>query len=205
MAGTELKDLTMPAADNEIILMVRGQLVGLGPLRRDLAPVYQRWVTDVRVHRTLALPGLPMSLEAELDWLDGALKSRDAVFTIYELASTRPIGNAGLHAIDHSDGTAEFGILIGEPDVWGKGYGTESTRLMLSYGFDVLGLHHIRLEVYANNERAWRAYERAGFRRAGVLRQAKRIGRERVDVILMDVLSDEFPRSHLHEIMHPTP
>ncbi|MDQ4044305.1 MAG: GNAT family N-acetyltransferase [Chloroflexota bacterium] len=195
----------MTAADDEIIVIVQGQLVGLGPLRRDLSPVYQRWVNDVRVHRTLALPGLPISLEAEMDWLDGALKSRDAIFTIYELATMRPIGNTGLHAIDHADGTAEFGIVIGEPDVWGKGYGTESTRLLLGYGFDVLGLHHIRLEVYANNERAWRAYERAGFRRAGVLRQAKRIGRERFDVILMDVLADQFPHSHLHEMMHPKP
>ena len=187
----------------EIIIAVRGELVGLGPLRRELAPVFQRWVNDVRVHRTLALPGLPMSLEAEMAFVEDALKSEDAIFTIYELETMRPIGNTGLHAINHADGTATFGIVIGEPDVWGKGYGTETTRLMVGYGFDVLGLHHIRLDVYASNERAWRAYERAGFKRAGMLRQAKRIGRERHDVIIMEALADEFPRSYLHEVMNP--
>jgi RimJ/RimL family protein N-acetyltransferase len=185
------------------ILMIQGDLVGLGPLRADLAEAYQRWVNELRVTRTLSLPSMPMTLEMEQGWLEGALRGGDAIFTIYELESMRPIGNTGLHGIDRHDGTASFGIMIGEPDAWGKGYGTEATRLILGYGFDVLGLYNIQLEVYANNARAIRAYERAGFKRIGSRRGARRIGRERCDVILMDVVADEYPRSHLHALMHP--
>jgi RimJ/RimL family protein N-acetyltransferase len=113
------------------------------------------------------------------------------------------IGNTNLFNVDLHNGTADFGILIGEPDAWGKGYGTEATRLMLDYAFDVLGLHNVQLQVYSNNERAVRAYQRAGFRRVGVRRAARKLGRERHDVIYMDAVASEHPHSHLYEVMHP--
>lgn len=189
----------------EVILTLRGSLVGLGPIRRDLAPLYQRWLNDLRVTRTLALPPAPMTLAAELEWVDATSTGRDPHFTIYELTTLRPIGTTGLRNVSHYDGTAEFGILIGEPDTWGHGFGTETTALVLSYAFDVLGLQHVKLEVYAHNERGIRAYERAGFRRAGLLRQAKRIGRERVDVLVMDALANDAGPGALHEVVRPWP
>ncbi len=191
--------------ESDVILTLRGSLVGLGPIRRDLAALYQRWLNDLRVTRTLALPPAPMTLAAELAWVDATAAGRDPHFTIYELATLRPVGTTGLHDVSYYDGTAEFGILIGEPDVWGRGFGAETTALVRSYAFDVLGLHHIRLEVYAHNERGIRAYERAGFRRAGLLRQAKRIGRERVDVLVMEALADDVGPGPLHEIVRPGP
>src|SRR5690606_35727569 len=103
--------------------------------------------------------------------------------------------------IDARRGTAEYGIVIGEKDAWGKGYGTEATRLMLAYGFDVLGLQNIMLRVYANNPAGVRAYERAGFRKVGVLRNAMPLGRVRVDEILMDAIPDDIPPSDLQRLM----
>lgn len=181
------------------LLIITGEKIGLGPLRKDLIDSYQRWINDLRVNRTLALPGMPMTREAEQQWLDRVLTdSTGAYFTIYELESKRPIGNTSLENINTADGTAEFGIVIGEPDTWGKGYGTETSRLMLGYGFDVLGLHNIMLQVYAHNQRGVRAYERAGFRTVGVRRGAKVAGRVRYDVILMDATADDVEPSSLH-------
>ena len=57
-------------------------------------------------------------------------------------------------------GTAEFFIEIGDKESWGKGYGTEVTRLVLEYGFTCLGLHNIFLWVFATHERGIRAYQR---------------------------------------------
>ncbi len=83
---------------------------------------------------------------------------------MYELATQRPIGTAGEFDVDHRRRTAKFGIAIGERDCWGKGYGTEATRLVLDYGFVALGLHNVWLWTVGPNERAIRAYARAGFR-----------------------------------------
>lgn len=188
--------------DHAPIIFLRGDTIGLGPLRRDLLTTYQRWVNNLLVTRTLQVPCRPLTEEGEQAWLDGALTSAtDATFTMYELTSMRPIGNLGLHNIDHLHGTADFGIVIGEPDAWSKGYGTEATRLMLAYGFDVLGLHNIQLEVFMHNPAALKAYERAGFKRIGVRRGAAKVGRERYDTVYMDAIADEFEPSPYHYLM----
>ena len=99
------------------ILNIEGDLVGLGPLRRDLLPLYQRWINDLGTMRTLGLAPLPMTSEKEQEWYDRQSKAEDDVpFTIYELETLRPIGNTGLHGVDHRNRSATFGILIGEPE-----------------------------------------------------------------------------------------
>ena len=45
--------------NEEPILNVVGELVALGPLRRDLLPLYQRWINDLGTMRTLGVPPLP--------------------------------------------------------------------------------------------------------------------------------------------------
>src|SRR5205807_2139134 len=122
------------------LINISGEKIALGPARRDLLPLYQRWINDFEVIRTLGARLRPMTWEAEEAWYEETSKS-DTLFTIYERATMRPIGNTGLHDIDHLHRTAEFGILIGEKECWGKGYGTETTRLMLDYGFNGPRLH----------------------------------------------------------------
>src|SRR5262249_33278215 len=113
-------------------------------------------------------------------------------FAIYERATMRPIGTAGLVSINHLNQTAELGIGIGERDCWGRGFGIEATRLVLDYAFNVLGLHNVMLRVFSYSERAIRAYRRVGFREIGRRRQAQRIGAQVYDVVLMDCLATEF-------------
>ena len=138
--------------DEEPILNVEGERVALGPLRRDLLLRYQRWINDLGTMRTLGLAPLPMTSEKEQDWYDRQSKAEeDAPFTIYERETLRPIGNTGLHGVDHRDRSATFGILIGEPDCRGKGYGTETTRLMLDYTFTALGLNNVMITVFEFN------------------------------------------------------
>lgn len=192
--------------DNDRLLVFRGEKIGLGPLRSDLLETYQRWINDPRVTRTLGLPTWPQSTESEKEWLDDALTSMNtANFTVYELASMTPIGNTALASINWANRIANFGIMIGEPDAWNKGYGTETTRLVLQYAFDVLGLVNVMLEVDDHNPGAIRAYQRAGFKQIGVRRGARLIGRQRHDSILMDATPDDLEPSALHRLMQEGP
>ena len=54
--------------------------------------------------------------------------------------------------------------MIGEPELWGHGYGTAATRALLRFGFRDLGLQEIRLSCHRSNRRALRCYEKVGFR-----------------------------------------
>ncbi len=101
-----------------------------------------------------------------------------------------PIGWSSLSRIDHRNGTAEFGILLGERR--GQGLGTEATRLTLDWGFTVLGLHNIMLGVAAWNQRAIWVYAKAGFRELGRRRGAGVTMGRRYDAVFMDLLASEF-------------
>jgi len=186
------------------VINIEGDLVALGPLRRELIPTYQRWINDLRTVRTLGIPPRPMTVEQETAWYDRmATAESETPFTIYERGTWRPVGNTGLHGLDFRNGTATFGILIGEADARGKGYGTETARLMLDFAFTALGLHNVMLTVYEFNVAARRAYAKAGFKEIGRRRQARWMGGRRWDEVYMDCLASEFESPVLAKIFAP--
>jgi RimJ/RimL family protein N-acetyltransferase len=175
-------------------LNIVGALVALGPFVRDGLALYYRWINDFEVTRYYLDTPRPQTLEERAAWYE-RLSADDPYnidFLIYELATMRPIGRVGLEDISYQHQRASFGILIGEKDCWGKGYGTEATRLTLDYGFRLLGLHNIMLSVSSANTAAIQAYTRAGFREIGARRECRREGDSTLDSIFMDCLSTEF-------------
>jgi diamine N-acetyltransferase len=191
-----------PQHQEQTIINITGEKVALGPLRRELIPLYQKWFNDFEGVGMNGLPLVPVTKEAEEARYERASKSEDQVFfTVYERPTLLPIGLCGLKRISSSHRTAEFLIYIGEKECWGKGYGTEATRLTLDYGFTALGLHNIWLTVFSFNERGQRAYKRAGFREAGRLREAYRLGGHAHDVIYMDCLATEFQSPVLRRLL----
>src|SRR5688500_11392438 len=119
--------------------------------------------------------------------------STDALaYCIAELPSWRLIGFTTFSSLDSDNGSVLFHITIGERDAWGRGLGTEATTLMLEHAFGRLGLHRVGLSVFSYNLRAIRAYEKAGFRMEGRLREAiSRDGRY-WDEVQMGILADEW-------------
>jgi RimJ/RimL family protein N-acetyltransferase len=86
-----------------------------------------------------------------------------------------------------------FRIALAGPHAFGRGYGTEATRLVLDFAFDTVGLHRVGLEVFDFNPRAQRVYEKCGFVREGVLRDALRWDGRRHDALAMSVLATDGP------------
>ena len=78
--------------------------------------------------------------------------------------------------------------MIGEKSAWGKGLGTEVTRYVLDYAFDALNLNRVHLTVLATNPRAIAVYEKLGFEREGVMRQAQFKRGAYIDVVVMGKL-----------------
>lgn len=173
-----------------------GQRVALGPLRLDLIPLYQRWFNDFATLATLDRLFRPTTTEQVAIWFErritGPPTQTHSVFTIWERAVRRPLGNAALQEIDPRNRTAELGIFIGEVDRRGLGYGTEASRLLLDFAFQVLGLHSVMLRVFAYNQAACRVYERVGFREFGRRRQCQFMDGRFWDVIYMECLAAEF-------------
>lgn len=73
----------------------------------------------------------------------------------------RLIGYADLADIRY--GTAEFGIAIGETDLWGKGAGPAAAKKLLSYAKETLGISNVFAETHRTNYRSRRMLEKLGF------------------------------------------
>jgi diamine N-acetyltransferase len=180
--------------------LIAGERVALGPLRRDLAETYARWLNDLDTRVGLAHLGI-FDRVTEEEWIEETLRSdaghhpRTATFTIYDRDDAAPLGTCSLMDIDHRHRRARFGIFLGERR--GGGRGTEATRLTLDWGFNFLGLRNVLLEVFAWNAAAIRAYEKAGFKLIGRRGDAIFGHGRRWDEILMDAVADEFTGSVL--------
>ena len=175
------------------IVNIEGELVSLGPIRREHIPLYLRWINDFGTTRYLDIRPRPMTLEQEIAWFEQASVNRaQPMFTIYERVTGRPIGNCGLHEVDYSNRRTDVGIMIGELDARGRGFGTEAMRLLLDFAFTVLGMHSVMLLVYEYNYPARRSYEKAGFREIGRRRECRWYNGRFWDEILMDILTSEF-------------
>ena len=75
-----------------------------------------------------------------------------------------PVGQISLYGINWDNQTAEFGrLMIGELQARSKGLAKEATYLLLDFGFRVMNLKEIVLEVKENNEVAIAIYRTAGF------------------------------------------
>lgn len=185
-------------------LNIAGERTALGPLSRELIPLYQRWFNSFELLRTLDRQLKPVSRDQVETWFDartsGVQIGTVVVFTIYECGTWRPIGNTALDNINLRDRTAEFGIFIGESELQGRGYGTEATRLMLDYGFTGLGLQNIMLRVWEYNTAGIRAYEKAGFREFGRRTRAHMLNGNWWDDIYMECLAEDFQSPVLRKV-----
>ncbi len=170
---------------------IEGDKILLRPLVREDAPRLTQILNDGAVRRNLRLER-PVSLAAEQEFIAALAHTTDDVVVGIDARPGRLIGVTGLHHLGDPARQAEFGIFLGGPEEWGKGYGQEATRLIVAYGFEVLALNRVWLHVHADNHRGIHAYEKVGFRREGVLRQAALRDGRFVDVVSMAVLREEW-------------
>lgn len=91
-------------------------------------------------------------------------------FQILEKQSGRLIGNCGFHTWYTEHSRAEIGYDITDPADWGKGYMSEAVRVVLSFGFERLGLNRIEALVGPNNEASLSIVRKYGFVQEGVLK-----------------------------------
>ena len=108
-----------------------------------------------------------ISKQAQAAWYQNYLERlNDYMFSVIYVPAEVWIGAVGLY--DIADGEAEFGRLLVDGTTVGKhGLGVPVTTAACRIGFELMGLHRIRLEVYADNVAAIKTYERAVFSYSG--------------------------------------
>ncbi|MHA1210945.1 MAG: GNAT family N-acetyltransferase [Candidatus Heimdallarchaeota archaeon] len=170
-----------------------GEKCYLSPISEHDAEHWANWFNDLEVTIPLGDEAyIPTNITNESVTINDIIQSNAHIFSIVDLKTDELIGRCGLFSIDKINRHAMFGIVIGEKSYWNKGYGQDATKQMLDYAFNLLNLNNIMLGVFSFNERAIKCYEKVGFKLIGNRRQARILGKNKYDIVFMDIIADDF-------------
>ena len=169
---------------------IEGDRLYLSPINVQDIEIYTKWMNDKEVTENIGVFTKVKSMFSEEEWIKK--NSEKYAFAIVLKENDELIGNIALKHVDGINGTATLGVFIGEKENRNKGYGKESIKLLLNYGFNSLNLKNVMLKVYSFNKRAINTYKKIGFKKIGSRRGAYYKDGKRYDIVYMDILKSEF-------------
>lgn len=169
--------------------------VGLRDFRSADAPAVHRWFNTARVTEGLVERRESFSEQQARSWVESAARAggADRKWAVTVDERDEPAGFTALYGIGRQ-AAPELGILIGDPDLWGRGVGTEAQRLTIARAFDELGAHRVVELILARHGAARRVVERLGFQLEGTMRGHVARGGELLDVAVYGLAPEDFRR-----------
>ena len=109
---------------------------------------YINWLNDPDVNRFSNLKSGVHTEDSCIDYLDSYQENGNMVWAIVEVREGHGhIGNINA-IIDNEVEVADLGILIGEKQLWGKGYGLDAWLLVCDYFFSNASILKMPVELH---------------------------------------------------------
>ena len=143
---------------------------------------YLEWLNDKEVTKYLGRDDLDHVIaEDALNYFE-SVESNDLTYfyALHDTLSDVFIGTCKITLLSASD----LGIMIGDKDFWGRGYGSEAIKIVANMCFESLHIRKITAGCYSNNIAMVKAFRNNGFKIEGVLKKQLRYNNEYVDHIL---------------------
>jgi RimJ/RimL family protein N-acetyltransferase len=171
--------------------VINGEKIRLRDLNEDDLKKCLSWLKDPRINKFLSQDFNSLTEIDELKWLREIKSSgRELVFAVEDKLENTYIGNCGLHKIDWDKKTATLGIVIGENNYRGKGYGTDAIKSIIEFAKNELGIKSIQLNVYEYNHRAIKVYKKCGFKTKTVLKKNHYYNKKYWNTFIMEMFLD---------------
>ncbi|MEG0751765.1 MAG: GNAT family protein [Oscillospiraceae bacterium] len=175
-----------------ITATVSGKHVTLRAIGRSDTSNIVRWRNDESVLRNFVVRTL-LTAEQHENWLDTRVNTgRVAQFIVVNNESGQDVGSVFLKAIDRVNGTAEYGVFIGEQAARGMGLGTDACHTLCSYAFDELQLKKVYARVLEGNHPSARVFEKVGFTREAFFREHVLRDGQFLGLIFYGLLKEDF-------------
>ena len=176
-------------SDKEILKT--GKPLSLRMITGEDTDLVVKWRNNPRVRDNFVYREV-FTRETHENWLEKKVFTGDVVqMIIMEKNNLRPVGSVYLRYTNEDKTEAEYGIFIGEDDYRGKGFGSESAKIIVNYGFHVMKLHRIFLRVLKSNAIAVSSYKKAGFEVEGIARDMVYLDGSYHDIIFMSMINEE--------------
>ncbi|MER5866337.1 GNAT family protein [Kitasatospora sp. NPDC002040] len=174
--------------------MLRGERIGLrARLESDVPVLHEELFDDVLTRSRADSRAWRPTGVGHSPYAVGEPGDDHAAFTVVELATGEVAGEAIVWGIDTHNRMAHLGLAV-RPGFRGRGYGTESVRVMCRYVFGIRGFQRVQLETLADNEPMIRAAEGVGFVREALLRRAAWVDGEFLDEVILGLLAEDWTK-----------
>ena len=172
---------------------------------KDATEKYVNWLNDSEVNKYLEcrMNPNPHTIETVKAYIDNMLNSmKNYLLGIFDIRYKSAmdiennvinsnfvayhIGNIKIGPINNDHRFAELGIMIGDKEYWGKGYGTKAIEKACVFALAGMKLHKLTAGMYANNIGSYKAFIKAGFKEVGTLKEHRIFNGEYVDQIIVE-------------------
>lgn len=160
-----------------------------------MTETYFRWFNDMDVIRYNSHGLFPITKTAQQEFLEDIEERRRIVWAVFAKVTQDVnihIGNISLQSFNYVSRSAEFAVVIGEKEFWGKGYAVEALRLLISHGFNKLNLERIWTGTASNNIGMQKVAKKLGMKKEGTFKKAMFLNGEYVDVFNYGILKDDW-------------
>lgn len=152
-----------------------------------------KYINDKELKKLLVttIP-FPMTLWEEEEWIKSQKSNNQGIynFAIEDIKTGKYIGGCGIQSVNWLSRVAIVGIMIGDKDYLGKGYGTDAMKILIDFIFNEMNINKIRLGTFSFNKRAIKSYEKCGFKVEGVLKNEIFKEGKYYDEIIMSLFRD---------------
>ncbi|AZA90652.1 MULTISPECIES: GNAT family protein [Chryseobacterium] len=131
---------------------IKGNKVVLRAIEDKDLELLHKWSNDPEINYKLGGWHFPSSMQDQQKWFNNFnLNSNNQRFAI-DTEEFGLIGMVNIVDINWKDRRASTGMLLGDKDMRGKGYGVDTVMTMNKYAFEELGLMRLDTTIIANNE-----------------------------------------------------
>lgn len=176
---------------NPMLKEMRGKNIILREQKMEDVPFFTYWYNQPQVMFECGFTE-PTDEETEKERIRTAHEKKDAVwYTITDLAGNL-IGETGLLRMFPAWHRVDLSIIIPDPKMQHRGFGTEAINLMLNLAFDYYQMNRVGIGVVGLNTEALRFYTKIGFKQEGIEEQGYCYDNQYCDFIMMRILRHEW-------------
>jgi diamine N-acetyltransferase len=172
--------------------VIIGEKIYLRPIIKEDIEYLNKWKNDEETYKYLGGGFMPVSIEEHSKWLNSLIDTTgpNKRFIICEKNRDIPVGMVGLYNINWIHRTCEIGILIGNKEVKGRGFGKEACQLLESFAVEYLNIRKIKLNVVSENKAAVHLWESLGYQKVGEYKKERFIKGEYKDITIMEKFTE---------------
>lgn len=170
---------------------IRGKNVILREQREEDAAFFSYWFNQPEIMFQCGFTDFTDE-EKEKKTINVSHRSEDSIWFTITDTDGKIIGETGLLRMFPAWHQTDLSIIIPDPEMQDKGYGTEAIHLILDMAFRELDMNRVSIGVVGLNIRALEFYRKIGFKQEGILEQGYYYKGEYSDFIMMRILRGEW-------------